>query len=720
MNTSVKNPLSQEDSLVRTLRETVKHEGQHLTGAASCIIPLLNALSWQGDAREIAEALPHFADEMDVTDLRNVFVALGYETHAQKVALKDLDERLLPCLYQDSKREFPFSVIEKGEKGFKLCYGNSVEWVKPEECALRGTAYYFNLVGRSSFSEKPHIWGWFGAALGRFKRALYMLMAISLFTNLIAVIFPLFIMFIYDRVIGSQSTRALPLIIVGLLIFLGADVSLRIIRSRLLGYIAGRIDYLLGVATFDRIISLPPAYTENAAVSTQLSRLKEFESLRDFFTGSLAQLVFDAPFSLLFIAIIFSIAGPLAFVPVGTLFVFFLMGIFIVPRSRQLSLESGQSSSGKDNLLVEALINMKSIKAAGVEAVWEQRFRTASSTSAAARSRVEVNSAITEALSYALMIFSGMAILWIGAHGVLSGTLSIGALIASMILSWRILSPINAGFQTYIKLDQIKKSLMQLNNLMRLKPEGNGGKSRLLSRNYQGNIFLNRVSFRYSNESDPALLGATLLIPEGQLVSIIGPNSSGKSTILKLIAGMYQPQGGVVSIGGLDLRQVDPHGLRKKISYVPQKTDIFYGTIAQNLRLSNPLATDENLRDAARQIGLLELIEALPDGFNTRIGQGKAESLDPGFIQRLSIARALVRDCSVLLLDEPAQSMDREGDHDLITLLQSLRGAKTIVMISHRPSHIKLSDLVFVVNKGIVEFQGSPEQAMALAQVVTT
>jgi len=720
MTALANNPLTIESPLTSSLREAIDHKGRSLSGAASSILPLLEALHWRGHKREIAEALPHFADEMDMVDLRNFFMALGFESHPNLIALKDLDERLLPCLYQEEGHDLPISILEKGDKGLKLCRNGISEWFDPNKGDIKGTAYYFSHIGQTPLSEAPHIWGWFGAMLGRFNKSMYMLVVMSFFSNFIAVIFPLFIMFIYDRVIGSQSTQGLPLIVVGLLIFLSADIALRIIRSRLLGFVAGRMDYLLGIASYDRILSLPPAYTESASVSTQLSRLKEFESLRDFFTGSFAQMVCDVPFSLLFVIIIYLIAGPMALVPLGTVLMFILMGVFLVPRARQLNLDSGKLSSEKENLLVETMMNMKAIKNAGVEGVWEERFRTASSSTADARSRIEINSAIIEALSHSFMILSGMAILWFGTQSVLSGTLTVGALIATMILSWRILSPISASFQLYIRLDQIKKSFTQLNNLMRLKPEGNGGKSRLLSRNYEGDIALNRVSFRFSNDGDPALLGAAFVIREGQMVSIVGPNSSGKSTILKLIAGMYQPQGGSITIGGLDLRQVDPHSLRQTISYVPQQADIFYGTIAQNLRFADPLASDEKLREVTRQIGLLQHIESLPEGFNTRIGVGKTEEITPGFTQRLSIARALVRDSSILLLDEPAQSLDVAGDHALVELLQSLRGVRTIVMVSHRPSHIKLSDSVVVVNKGVVEFQGSPDQALALSQIVST
>ncbi len=707
------------DGLARSFRDARDHEGRELQGLASCLVPLLHALNWYGDMREIIEALPHFADEMDLVDLRNTLVALGYESHAQKTCLCDIDERLLPCLFQDEENGEVCSVLERDHLKVKVCRNGRTEWLPADTLYRSGTAYFFSRIEPGTSAEKPHIWGWFGTVLSRFKKSIRTMIVISLFTNLIAVVFPLMIMFIYDRVIGAQSARALPYIIAGIALVLAADVILRGLRSRLMGFIAGRLDYLLGVATFDRILSLPPAYTESAAVSTQLSRIKEFESLRDFFTGPLANVAFELPFSVVILLIIGAIAGPLALVPLITLVLFFLLGAYFIPRARQLSLESGQSSTQKENLLVETLLSMPSIKEAGVEEVWKNRYRNASSAAAAARRRIEVNSAAIDALSHALMILSGVSVLWIGTAAVLNGTMSVGALIATMILSWRILSPLNAGFLAYTKLDQIKKSLKQLNALMRLAPEGNTGKARLLNNQYEGDIEFNRVSFRYTSDSDPSLLGVSFKIHKGQFVSILGTSGAGKSTVLKLIAGLYQPQGGTVTVDGLDLRQVDPRDLRRKIAYVPQQPEVFYGTVAQNLRLSNPTASDEKLRQVTEFVGLLGQIEALPQGFETRLGMGQTEDLAPGFLQRLSIARALVREASILLLDEPGQSLDAAGDAALITLLQSLHGACTIVMVSHRPSHIRLSDVSILMNQGVVEFYGAPDQALSLLQVLS-
>ncbi len=388
-----------------------------------------------------------------------------------------------------------------------------------------------------------------------------------------------------------------------------------------------------------------------------------------------------------------------------------------LPTARQLTVESGKVSTEKEDLLVETLLNVRTIKELGAEDIWRDRYRLASAKAISSKRKSEVNSAVLDAVSHGLMMSSGIIILGLGTIGVLNGWLTIGALIASMILSWRILSPIQTAFLAYTKIDQIKRSLGQLNNLMMLQPEGNDGKSRLLFKNYDGDVVLNRVSFRYVADLDPALLGVSLKVPKNHMMTLMGPSGAGKSTILKLIAGLYLPQGGSVTIGGLDLRQVDPRDLRRKIAYVPQQPDIFYGTIAQNMRMADPLATDSILRTAAQQAGLLDLIEALPDGFQTRVGLGQHEDVAPGFMQRLSIARALVRDASILLLDEPAQALDFAGDASLVELLKSLKGKRTIVMVSHRPSHIRLSDSTVLLNRGVVEFAGAPDQALSLSKV---
>jgi ATP-binding cassette, subfamily C, bacterial LapB len=228
----------------------------------------------------------------------------------------------------------------------------------------------------------------------------------------------------------------------------------------------------------------------------------------------------------------------------------------------------------------------------------------------------------------------------------------------------------------------------------------------------EGRVTLSRVSLRYGKDADPALVNVNLNVPAGKMVAILGPNESGKSSILRAVLGLYQPQAGIVALDGADIRQLSPRLLRRAVACVPQRTDVFYGTIAQNLRLGDPLASDEALRAAADAAGLLHEVLKLPEQFNTRIGDTRTQNLPPGFLRQLVIARALVRRAPVLLLDEPEATLGEAGAAAVQRLLESLRGTRTVIFTSHRPSYIRIADFAVVMRGGAVEFGGAPEEAI--------
>jgi len=702
------------EKIMGAIMDTGSGKSDDSPGLAGALMPLLERLGWTGDAREICETLPHFVDQIDLIDLRNIFVGLGFQSHPENISTSELDDRLLPCLFVSEDGQEVIPILRRTATGLEIWRRGTYQNVDLKEGQL-GTAYYFTRAEQAAKDLHLLRLGWFGKALKQFKKSVAILLTVSFFTNILAVIFPLTIMFIYDRVIGAGSTETLPFILIGIVILLSSDLALRLIRSRLLGFVAGRLDYLLGSAAFSKILSLPPAFTERSAVSAQLARIKEFESLRDFFTGPLAMTVLELPFTLLIIGVIAFIAGWIALVPFLTIVGFLVLAVFMVPKAKELSRISSAKSALQEDLMVETLTKMRSIKDMGVEAIWQNRFRLATGQATSAQEEAENYNAKMDSIGHGLVMSSGLLVLALGALSVINGALTIGALIASMILTWRVLSPIQTSFLAYSKLDQISNSLKQLNALMRLESESFPFGSNLVSRDLRGDIVFNRVSFRYQNGGDPALLGTTFRIRQGQLVTIIGANSSGKSSILKLISGLYRPQGGSITMANVDLRQMDPVDLRQRIAYVPQKPDIFYGSIAQNLRLSNPLATNAELEQAARMTGLSEVIAELPEGFDTRVGLGQLQDLPPGFLQRLSLARAIVRNAPVIVLDEPGQSLDSSGDKILMDLLEALRGKTTVVMVSHRPSHIRMSDSVIVMNQGVVEYQGAPDVALDTA-----
>ena len=681
---------------------------------AACLLPLLKELGWHNYARELLEALPHFSEQLDLVDLRNILVTLGYDSSPLKTRINDLKSELYPCLFISRDNDIYLLIERDGEK---VRYFDAKQEITKVGDILQdnGTAYVFTDTHPTHGVSQlhPNQQSWFFTLLQRFRGTIIHLLSMTFMINLAALIVPLFIMMIYDKVIGAKSTASLPYLVSGVAILMLADLVLRLLRARLLGTVAGRLDYLIGVETFRQMITLPPLFTERSTVAAQLSRLKQFDSVRNFFTGPSAAIALELPFVLLFIIVIGLLAGPIALIPLGMLLAFVTLGVIWAPSLNSKITKSGIARTDKQGILLQTLAGRKEIKAIGGETVWWERFRETSGEAVMANHNTFVSSSTMNNIAQGMMTLTGVAVLSLGAFSAMQGTMSIGALIATMALVWRVLSPLHSAFLSFSKFQQAMKAVKQINQLMRLKVERHSGQSGLMLSELRGRIGVDRVSFRYGPDQDPAILGITFDVNPGELLAIIGHTGSGKSTILKLIAGMYKPQAGSLTIDELDMRQLNAMDLRRAIAYVPQETKMFHGSIAQNMRLNNVLATDEELRSAAEEAGVLNDILRLPEGFDTRIGDNKIDHLPPGFLRALSMARAFVSPARILLLDEPGASLDDESDLRFVTQLKQLHGKRTIVMVSHRPSHIRLADKVVLLDQGSVQFVGPADQGIS-------
>jgi len=282
-------------------------------------------------------------------------------------------------------------------------------------------------------------------------------------------------------------------------------------------------------------------------------------------------------------------------------------------------------------------------------------------------------------------------------------------MIATMMIFWRVTGPLENLFMASTTILQTRTNIVQTDRLMQLRGESESGVSQTLRGLSQGALSFSRVSFRYTNDTDPALLGVTFNVEPGKLVVITGNVGAGKSSILKLIERVYVPQAGTIRLDNVDIRQLTTLDLRSRISYMPQHLELFYGSVAQNLLLVHPQASDAELQWAIEMAGLSADIAALPDGMQTRISSSKAEQLPHGFRQRLSLARVMLKPAVVVLLDEPGAGMDQIGEEALLRCLQWLRGKSTVVMVSHRPGHMKLADNVIYMRQGAMIAMGTYE-----------
>lgn len=712
-------PVTQQKSealseiLTAALRTDTLDTLQSESPYAACLLPLLRALGWNHYARELIEALPHFSDYLELVDLRNILVRLGYESMPRQARLDQLSSELYPCLFVDEKDQ---PLVLLGTEGDQVRYFDAVqneEIIGPLD-SRTGCAYLFthiNTAHGQTVSTKAS-GEWFDQLLGRFRGLFGWLLGMTFLINVIAMSVPLFIMMVYDKVIGAESVDALPSMAAGIVILLLSDVVLRYYRGKLLGTVAGRMDYLIGVETFRQILNLPPILTERSTMAAQLSRLKQFDSVRDFFTGSNASTLLDLPFIPLMIAVIALIAGWAALVPVVMLLLFLVFGLGWLPVSAGRVLRTGQARNDKQKILIQSLSGRSEIKGAAAEQSWLDRFREYSAESATANYKAATASAVINAVSQAGVAIGSLAVLVIGVFSVMAGDMTVGALIATMVLSGKVLSPIQQSFLSFGRFKQVMAAVKQINVLMKLDVEKNGRASSVMWSDFKGRVGIDRISFRYSPNADPALTGVSLRAEPGEMVAITGDTGSGKSTLVKLIAGMYKPQAGSLTLDDQDIRQINVRDLRRSIAYVPQNAQLFHGTIAQNIRMNDVLATDDDLHDAAQAVGILDDILALPQGFDTPIGDERTQRLTPGFVHGISMARAFVCSAQVVILDEPGAALDRDGDMKLVSQLRALKGRKTVLVVTHRPSHVRLADKAIVLDKGMTKFVGEPEEAL--------
>ncbi|MAU41346.1 MAG: lantibiotic ABC transporter [Kordiimonas sp.] len=706
--------IAPQDQLAHALHQGKLGDFEAASPFAACLIPLLQALGWRGQIRQLTESLPHFANGLNQTEFRNTLAHLGYATKPADAELVRIDPRLFPCLFLPEDND-PWVVLERHDNHFRI-FDSAVQAERNVHIdEVFGRAYFVSAAHTSFTGQKSETItedNWIGALAQRFKGTFLQLLSITFLLNIMALMVPLFIMSIYDKVIPSQSTTVLAYLASGILLAIGCEIGLRTIRAKMMAYLGARVENIVANATFRQLMSLPPLLTESAPIGNQVSRLKEFDTIRDLFSGSLINVALELPFVLLFIAVIAILGGSLAFVPVVMMMLFAVIAIIILPTMRNSVKESSKARAARHSFLVEAMGGIRTIKQTAGEEKWLERYRDLSAESSYRHFRTSQISLLLQSLAQTIMMAAGVATVGLGVLKVLEGTMSIGALIACMALVWRVLSPLQNLFLSLTRAEQIKTSLKQINQLMKLKTERPVDNTAITQRHFKGRVMLERVSFRYRADNEPALLGVNARIEPGEMVAIIGPNAAGKSTLLKMIAGLYRPQAGQVILDDMDIRQINPLELRQALGYVPQICHLFHGSIAQNIRLSHPTASEEELQEACRLAGVLDDILALPKGFETRIGDQSIQKLPSSFKQRLSLARGLVKKAPILLLDEPAKTLDMAGDAAFIETLKTLRGQSTVIMTTHRPSHIRLADKVIVLEAGMMTHFGTPDEVL--------
>lgn len=528
--------------------------------------------------------------------------------------------------------------------------------------------------------------------------------------NLFALASPLFVMNVYDRVVPNAALETLWVLASGVLVVFAFDFLLKILRGYFVDS-AGRVaDMRLAQSIFAQVLGIRMAARPRFA-GAFANNLREFETLRDVFASATVATLVDLPFVALFVATIWLVGGPVALVPLVAVPTAILLGLLLQIPLDRLSRRTFEEGARKHAVLVETLSGLETVRAVGGEGrmqrAWE-RFVGAAATSA---NRTRLISSLTVNLAGLSANLVTVGVVVVGVHEIAAGRMTVGALVACSILAGRAMAPLAQVAQLVARLHQARTAYRSLDGVMRL-PIERPPEARFVHRpRLRGAIELRDVSFTYPDQKQPALAQVSFRIAAGERVGLIGRIGSGKSTIEKLVLNLFEPDAGAVLVDGIDLRQIDPADLRRNIGYVPQDPVLFSGTIRDNITIARPGADDAAMLHAAELAGVDAFVARHPMGYDRDVGE-RGRSLSGGQRQAVALARALLGDPPILLLDEPTSAMDSAGEGGLKARLTAELGGRTLLLVTHRGSLLSLVDRLIVLDGGRIVADGPKAEVM--------
>jgi len=679
------------------------------TGAfEGMLCEVLASIGWQGEQHRIFEALPHLEPILSVRMLRTVLARLDVSLIPIERGLADLSEEDLPCLLVE--REDSCRLLVLGAEGDVEAYDLASGLRAKADRHLKPGAVYLIRAGEAEAAPGSRPFGGFvGHLLKQLRGQVARIVGYSAAINVVGLVLSLYVLLVYDTVIATKSLDTLAFLAMGALITLAFELRLRHARSKAIAYLAARFDGVVSVHALSSVLQLPLSLTERAPLASQLSRFRQFEIGRELFAGNFASALFDLPFTLLFVVMLFMIGGVLGFVPVGLSLLIAIVCALTATISNAQITKVGANKLKSDTLLFELTDKLRTIRNAAAESIWLARYADSLATYQRSRFDNLQLGLCLQTITSGLVALAGIMTLSIGALRVMDASMSLGELIAAMMIVWRVLVPIQIVSLNMARLKQTLSTVRQINDVIRMGNERKSEMPRSLSRRLDGNIFASGVYLSLGTQPEPQLRSVNLDIKAGEIVAITGPSGSGKSTLLKIILGLYPQYMGTVRFDGLDLRQLDPAEVRAAVGYASQQPAFFYGSVAANFRFACPSATDAEILEALAAVGVLLPNAALPDGLATRISGNEARSISQGLLCRLSIARALVKKPAILLFDDPGNGLDRAGDTAFMAHLDVLRGKSTVLLVTARPSHMRVADRVIEMRGGVVTAEGPPE-----------
>jgi len=556
----------------------------------------------------------------------------------------------------------------------------------------------------------PRAHSWFRETLKRSRWLYADAIAASLVINLIALAAPLFVMNVYDRVVPNQATSTLWVLAIGICGAYLFDLLLKGLRSLCLDLAGKKTDLIISATLFERIVGMAMK-VRPARVGSYAQNIHEFQGMRDFLTSLTLASLIDLPFTLIILLVIALLGGHLVWIPIVAFPLALGIG-HLLQKPLTATLERTMAlGAERQSSLIETLAGLDAVKVNNAESERQYQWEQTIGTLSRLELRVKVLSGLAMNITLLIQQLAGVAMIIFGVYQIIDGNLSMGGLVACYMLSGRALGPLAQLSGLLTRYQQAKVTMVSVDQMMELPQERNFDERPLSRQVLQGAMEFRAVDFTYPNQQTLALRGVNLNVRPGEKIGIIGRSGSGKSSLAKLLVGLYQPDSGSLLVDGVDIRQIDVSELRHNIGYVAQDIQLLAGTLRDNLVSGARYVDDEMVLQAAELAGVHEFARLHPQGYELQVGE-RGQNLSGGQRQNVALARALLLNPPILLLDEPTSAMDNTGEERLKQRLQAVIENKTVILVTHRASLLSLVDRLLVIDRGQILADGPKAAVM--------
>lgn len=659
-------------------------------------------------------------NSLDFSSLREYLKSEGFENTLSKRPLNEIPSLAVPVLLflQNEEAALVTEIIEDDEgRRYKIHLPDDLtRWVTEEELDKNYLQHCWFIKPRDSVdtrSELPEYKlpkAWFFKVIWRFKSYYYQVLLASFIINFLALVSSLYVMNVYDRVVPNKAYGTLWVLSLGVITAIIFELIAKLLRAYLTDIAGKKADLIISSALFRRVLNIK-LQERPVSSGSYANNLRDFESVREFMTSASLLTLVDLPFLFLFIFVMFLVAGKLAFVPLTIIPVVIIVGLFAqIPLSRFIN-ESMRESSQRQGLTVEAIEGLETLKTNNAFNWAQKRWDFFTAKSSVSSIKVKNISNFVTNFTMMMQQLNTVFLVLTGTYLIHSDNpaekITMGALIACVILSGRALAPLGQIAGLAIRFQQAWLALKGVNGIVERATDRDSERNYVTLSHIQGAVKFHHVSFGYSKDGEPTVNNLTLTLQPGEKVAILGKIGSGKSTMLKLAAGLYEPQHGNISLDDVDLRQIDPHFLRNQVVLLEQNPRLFLGTLRENLDLArmDGFSTDQDLLNALARFGLIDLIRQHPRGLDMPLGEDGL-GLSGGQKQMVALARMTLKDPRVVLLDEPTTGLDQTSEVYALRALAHWCRSRTLVVVTHRSQVLQLVDRVVVVEEGKVVLDG--------------